>query len=618
MAMLEQTLKLKTIILSGISVIAFSVLAICYLAFADRFFYMKNIFNNNITLVFPLPYLILIMVFIYSYSYLTSQSISRIAYPIIAMMLAVPFLYLLTDLKIGMSTNNPFGGNRGIFTYYVSLYYFFALTLFSILTGLVLRKSTAQGIIFHMPLFICFAQIEAMLFSKNFTLWASAFFIFFICAFTFSNAGVFLKKAWKRASPFLMNEKLLLVAIFILAFLIRYYWGVRLLSIAGENFTRASDDGLCYNLFATIIAQGGTIPKDQAFYWSGFGYWYLLGAIYKVFGLYNFKAMIIIQSLLGAAIPPLTYLIGKRVFNSRFVGVAAALITTFHMNLIFLSTVMGAESVYIPILMIAMTGGAYFMTGKKHTYPGAFIFGAALGLANCCRSEALFFPLIFASLFFIFKRKYVNIRKIVFLMAVFFAGFICLMSIQHTVSFAKYGSFRLTSGALDTTYAGDWCTNENTILSSLKFNPFVSVSGSISVFLRDPKTIGALLVKGFVKRMIIYYFKPNFGVFDPISLVNPASGYFFRFSVWTQFYQYLFVFIGIFFIFRNKISLLANSTFLIFIVYISSMYAFIWVTNARHKGVLIPFGALFLAYGVYIFYGKIKDFYLIKDEKARR
>lgn len=596
-------------------VISYTILSILYFVFLDPHLYIKNIFKNDITFVFPVPYVILVGLFIYSYARVAKESIKKIAYPIIAMAILLPLFYLLSDLKIGMIATNPFRGNRGVYGIYGGFYFLFVMFIFAALSGAVLRKviddkkKHFEEIAFHAPIFAYLILIISLLFINKLSMYGAFCAVFFAVFFLFKEAVNLFSRIIKALKIIFKDERAWLVTIFILALLVRCFWGWRIMAITGDNFIRASDDGITYDPFAALIAQGGTIPKADAFYWSGFGYWYFLAGIYKIFGLHNFKAAVIIQSALGSLVPVFTYYIGKNIFKSRFVAVLASIMTAFNMTLVFLSVVIGMEAIYIPLFTMAMAVAVYMLASKNFNYKNAFVIGCVVGLANIARSEVLFFPIILSALIFFFMRNRLKIKSVLLSIAALFVGFILLMSIQHVANYAKYGEYKLTSGGLGDTYAGVWGTNENMLLDSLGFNPFKSLPGSIAAFSHDPETVSKLLVKGFIKRLTIYYFRPNFGVFDPVYLVNPASGYFFRFPIYVQLFEYIFIFVGIFFAFRNKENLIGKTMLVVFPVYLSSMYSFIWVTNSRHRGILIPIFSVFLFYGVKVFSEHVKNYY---------
>ncbi len=605
---MEGTKRYKETLLLSVAVGLYMALSLFYFRALDSFFYVKNLFNSGIIFVFPVPYLLLIAAFVYIYSSVAKTDPRRIAYPVFAMAILFSLIYLLTELKIGMVKTNPFQESRRAFDLYSSLYYTAINTIFCLWAGAMFRKADVnpEDLVFQLPMLTTFLIIEAMLFIAGQTIYALLFLIIFILGLLSAVRG-FTSRAKAVMARFMDREKLLLLAIFLLAFLIRYWWGMRVVGILGDRFIYNSDDALSYDPFAATIAQGGIVPEKDAFWMSGFGYWYFLAAIYKLFGLHNFKAVVLVQSLAGAAVPVFTYLLAKRVFAIRLVPIIAAIMITLNFNLIFLSTVIGMEAIYVPLLTLAMLITVSILSVKRIRYINFGLMGMAFGAANLIRPEVLFFPLVLAALFYIFLRREAGFKKTALAIVAFFMGFALVILIQHIATYMMYGKIRLTSAALGGTFANSYGSPENGILDQMGFNPFKSVPDSIGAFLREPITVTTLLAKGFIKRNIIYYFKPNFGVLDPISLINPSSGYFFAYPVYFQLYGYLFIIGGLLHaFFRDRTNLLIKTILFIYAPYLSTMYGFVWVTNPRHRGVLAPIFLTFFAYGIAVFYKKLK------------
>jgi hypothetical protein len=550
-----------------------------------------------------------------------------IIYPVIAMAVILPLFYLLMDLKIGMRATYPFGGNRGIYGSYAVVYFSFLFSLFSILCGVLFKKlfkkeipgpltcddSGLHNLVFHLPVFIYFAYIVSMLLVNGFIPYAAgALALFSLVALSFGNITALLLKLKAFLVRFVQNERLFLVTIFVIAFLIRYIWGFRLLGIAGDRFPFASDDGIGYDAIAAIFAQGKSLSRVPN--GSGFAYWYFLASLYKIFGLHNFKAVIIIQAAIGSLVPVGAYFIAKRIFKSIFAPVVASVITCFDMTLIFLSAVIGMEAIYVPLVILALIAAVDFLNSKTVTSGKAFLLGSLFGLAYLARPpELIFFPFIIAVIAFIFMRKKVNRPKMFSIVSSLFLGFVLLLSVQYAVNYLNYGKGGiLTESVLVASFTSDVLTNENLILGQMGFNPFADFKGTLSVFAEQPLTVLHLIAKGFSKRLMMLYFFPNFGIFDPIKLVNTASGYFFRYPVYVRCLTYLFMVLGTFAAFAKRKNLIGLVVIFSFLIYRSLGLAFFFVLNARYRSVFIPLFLIFVAYGIEVFYKRVKASYHTK------
>lgn len=591
-------------------VFSYSCLSILYFKVLDPVFYAKfhvgDILNYDISFALPVPYLLLTAAFIALYSYLSKESARAIVYPIIAMAMFLPLSYLLTEMRISMCDIKPFSWGRGVYTIYVETFYLIYMLIFSIYTGSIL-KARGSSAILQMPAFIWFIAINASLLLNGFILYSSVFSIAVFLPLLigksvrlFDKAGLFLRS--------LGNEKLFLIGIYALAFAIRYLWGARLLATVGDNFILASDDGTAYSSIAAMLARGETLPKATALGLNGFGYWYFLGALYKIFGAHNFKAIVMIQSLLGATVPVLTYCIAKRVFRTRLVSVIGSLITSFNLTLIFLSVVIGMESLYVPFFLLAVLVTVGFLSAERFDYKKGFVSGALFGLANNMRGELLLAPLIL-SIVILITKKVAKPRQIISSVIAIFLGFMMLASIQHVTLYRQYGEYHVAQTPLSAIFANSRLTGENKVLDEAGFNPFKDLRASAGVFLKRPAFVSELMLKGYVKRAAIFFFQPNFGVFDPIFLVNPASGYLFRYPLFLQLYGYIFIVSGILFSLFSKEDMAAKAMMLFFIFYIVSIYSVLFVTNSRCRGALIPITALFASYGITVLYIRARDYF---------
>ena len=593
-------------------VFIYACLGLAYFVFIDQKFYLKNVLNSDIAFAWPIPYILLTAAFVFLYSGLFKADTGKTAWPVAGLAAALPLFYLSAEMMIGMRTISPFGGNRELYGIYAVLYFGLVVTVFSLVAGHILRRRL--GPVFTIPLLVYFAYIEGLLLFKGCAVYAAISMAAFLYAVSSDSLSMACRQVKNIFIRIFSDEKILLAAIFMLAFLIRYFWGERLLGITGSRFIMASDDGPCYDEYASLLAGGQIIPKEGIYSVSGFSYWYFLGAIYKVFGLHNFRAVFAVQAFIGSFVPVLTYLIAKKVSGTRVVPVVAAIIACLDMNLIYLSVVIGMEAIYIPLVMMAIAVSAYKMSRGGLDYKKTFLIGCAFGIAYTARPpELLLFPVILAFIIALFMKKNSALQAIMRAVISLFIGFILLGSAQYLTNYAVYGE-RLPAlqGAAAASFKAGVAegahVDENKALGQMGFNPFEDYKRSVSILARNPVTVSALIAKGFIKRLVLLYFLPNFGVFDPVYIVNPGSGYFFRFPVYLQLCASIITIAGIFAAFQKKYRVTAILLFA-FLAYISCRVAFFFVLNARYRGVLLPVLGIFFAYGLRAFIKKIKCSY---------
>ena len=620
----------RLILAAGLTLI-YSCLSLTYYVNLDPKFYIKDIFGCKIAFSFPVIYIALVAAYLFLYAFLMRKSVKKMIYPVMAIALILPIFYLAAELKAGITQLDTFGGGRAIYGAYANGYIFIVMSFFALMSGTLLR-GLAEGrvgpltaetgrkvhnMIFHMPVFIYFIATVHFLQSNDSGFLALPMLVIFLASFAFRGSQAALSALRKVFSYLIKKETLFLIGIFILAFFVRYLWARRLLGITGGNFIIASDDGPCYDKFARILAGGGRLSKESIFAVTGFSYWYFLAGIYKIFGAGNFRALCAVQSFTGAFVPVISYFMAKRVFGKPAVSAMAALFTALDMNLIFLSVVIGMEAIYIPLVMLALFLAVHFLSRGNINAGNAFITGCAFGLAYSARSpELLFFPVILGFIFYFFMRLKYSGKRIFTAVSSLVLGFFLLASVQYVTNYVIYGEKRIIPHAavesfhVDTAEAGH--TPENTVLGDMGFSPFEDLKGSLKVFARRPGEVSSLFVKGFFKRLTILYFLPNFGVFDPFVLVNPGSGYFFRFPAYLQFLAYLFFIAGLAAALLKKEKQAEIWVLAGFLMYISLRVAVFFVLNARYRGLLIPLFFMFLALGLDTFCKKVKNAYCKK------
>lgn len=625
-------INMKKIVSASALVAAYIILSIWYFLVIDPRYHFKNLLAGDINVVMPIPYILIVIGFAALYSYFLKQNFKVVAFPVIAMAVILPLFYTLAELKFGMRAVDPFGGSRRIYDIYASGYFLALFSVFSVLGASIFRKlikgelpgpvrgsdSVVHNIIFHLPVLVCFISVITTFILNGSVIYSCYLAGLFAIALLFEKPSVWCKKIKLFIERFAGNERLFVICVFILALLIRYFWGVRLIGITGPRYVLASDDGLSYDLMAGILAAGQLIPHDQIYSLSGFGYWYFLAAIYKIFGLHNFYAVIAVQSFLGAMVPVAAFYIGKAAFRSALVPALAGVIASFDMLLIFLSVVIGMEAFYIPLVMLALAASIYFLNGRRFGPREAFLLGCAFGTAyNARPPELLLFPFVLAIIIYGVLKKVLSAVKIARIIICLFAGFVLLASLQFCTYYILYGELRAPFPSavgqtfdMDASNSGALHASENSMLGRMGFNIFKDFRGSLAVFARSPFTVTGLVAQGFFKRLLVLYLIPNFGVFDPVLVVNPASGYIFAFPLYCQFFGYILALAGLIAAILKKGRTIGVIILLVFLLYRSAGIAFSFVLNCRYRGVLMPIFILFFVFGIKLLYNKLKGVYV--------
>ncbi|MCQ9207646.1 MAG: glycosyltransferase family 39 protein [Omnitrophica bacterium] len=404
------------------------------------------------------------------------------------------------------------------------------------------------------------------------------------------------------------NEKALLWTIFLVAFFVRILFSFILIAKTGSDYVLASDDGDGYDQIAVSLS-GSPVKNWVAILakqpWPPV-YLVFLGVIYKIFGQ-NFHAATIIQSILGAGIAILIYLLTKRIFNKSTAIIAASLIVLAQ-PLIFLSAVLGTEAVYVPLVVSAIfisLSALYF--DREKIYAKAILAGVTFGLAAMTLGTITLFPIIvfiFMILPRILRRPFFKRLKIAStFFAFFFATFFLLKAVYVMESGTWKGGYEeaghyLWSLRTPFNYEVD---PDNRKFMALGIYPFTKPIESIKIAFNNPREVLSIGLEVFPTRIRNFFLWGNFGSFDPIFLTNPTRLPS-RFASNLEFYTLVFFFIGLFFSLRGT-RRSAVFFILIFMGYYTFIHAILFIAHTmRYSAPVKPFSIMFLSYGLFSAY----------------
>jgi len=426
----------------------------------------------------------------------------------------------------------------------------------------------------------------------------------------------------QRVSVFLSlhGEKCFLAAIFMMAFILRAGWGMHVLAQVGENFIIASDDGPTHHALAKSMVENGIFEeKFGARYFGGYGYWLFLSLIYKICGVGNFVAVVISQAFLNAFLPVCVFFISKQL-TGVYAAMLSALLVAISSNLLFNSTLLAMESIFIPLIYLCILFSLRIF--HRDEIKSFLVLGFLLGIAFFVRNEVVLLcgSIVICSVALAFKTKHTLkplLRNIVMVGAIA----ICA-SIQIIHNYYQYGDVCfLTNGQLAASYgAPDRMSDENVKLAQMGFNPFRDKKKALDIFLMNKKEVTTLIFKGLAKKIPIYLFFPNFGYLDTFYVLNPWVNRH-PFPAYARFYVIICVFIGFFVLmslYRGEKFLpifLVGSYFLLTILF----YAFIFVQrSARYHGVVMPIIYILFSTGLVYLVKSFKQCLKLEDGKKKR
>ncbi|MDD5591906.1 MAG: glycosyltransferase family 39 protein [Candidatus Omnitrophica bacterium] len=422
----------------------------------------------------------------------------------------------------------------------------------------------------------------------------------------------FLANILKR---FYTNKRLLILTIFIFAFIIRYAFAVNIILKTGDDystghsFTQASDDGPTYDdIGKRLMKDFSSLFRGEIPLWGHWDYVYgiFLGVIYSIFGR-NFYIATLFQALLGSLIPVLLFLIGEIEFSKR-AGLIASLITSMNEPLIFLSTVYGHEVISLPTLIFLVFLMVKINRCEEQQKRRKMIImaGLFLGILVLVRSVYAYF-FLFLAVWFLFFRKVKLLNRIIEILVISILA--CLVVV---------GTFKITANSLKLStvrISGVWTAERtyppftnisNRRLIAMGVDPFVAgMEKSVAVIIRHPFAFLRLLIELLPLRVIAYFEVYQFGYFDPIYMVNnakiPA-----RFPSNLEFYTSLFFLTGLIILIRNH--KIFSSPFFLPLFYNVFVYGIVFAQQVpRFRESSIPFIYTIGAVGISYFWGLINS-----------
>lgn len=354
------------------------------------------------------------------------------------------------------------------------------------------------------------------------------------CAAGIALRGIDTVRAFRLPRGIFANTGLLLLAIFLVSFSMRLAFGCILVNktthgpYGYDGYLYASDDGLTYDAVANkILKDPSIIAKGEVALWGNWDQFYsvFLAGVYKIFGR-NFYVVALIQSVFGALIPMSIFLIAELLF-SRTVAFIASMAVAFKGGLISLSSYMGHEAIWLPLLYVFIFMlTRYYKRPKRSSFLSDIVMGVVLGVVSLFRSLYFYFVPVLCIWEMLFFLRIKIVRRVIHL-AIVLACSVCIIAPAAYIFGNKIPLMNkdkadiLWSASRPVSPPFQNIGNER--LEAEGINIFRDVKGSFNTIIRDPVKFIGLAGALYPLRIIAYFESYQFGFFDPIYMLNPAK-----------------------------------------------------------------------------------------------
>jgi hypothetical protein len=407
----------------------------------------------------------------------------------------------------------------------------------------------------------------------------------------------------------LADKRRLLAVVFVLALVMRLVFLANLLRIEGQRYPYASDDGTSYDAYAL---KGSS---DPAFFIRESPHKYMLfyslpmAVIYGIFG-HNYAALGIIQSVIGAFLCCLTFILADRITGSAAISLLASLGVAVDSALIHLTTTINTEALYIPFIVLTVFFLLRYREGERDRAAMAFLLAAALTLALAAfmRVVGILFAAFVGPWIIVWGRRYApdavlkRLRDAVLFIVTTLLVILPITCVNY-INTHKICLIYVTGSDLWATGSSTWGegmvpSNKELIELGMR-DPVTDLKGSLEAFFARPAAILKAYGRIIPKRMMNLYLWPNFGLFDPIYLLNPSQRPT-RYASNLEFYSLCLFFASFFvFIFSKLKTYLKSLTLLVILFYTVFHGIFFLSMSPRYGSPMRPFLYIIISFCLY-------------------
>jgi hypothetical protein len=476
-------------------------------------------------------------------------------------------------------------------------------------------ERNAVSSLFFLPFIFLFLQPLGLALENGMTRSALISVAVVLLAFlaSLANANRRLVGFLKRASAIFGSKKKIIFLLFVLAFALRLGFGIGTVQKTQGAFPTASDDGTTYDMHGYKLSKDISYIRDTVFAPSSWdlGYSFFLGFIYRIFG-HSFYLAVVVQSLIGAFVPVMTYLLAALILERRAAAIAG-IWCALDQPLIMLSSVLGQEALYIPLLtLIVLMLTKYAVERKKALSAWSdVLIGALFGAASVVRSAVIYLlPVIGGYVAFVKDGRPI-LRKVASASLIVLTALAVIAPVT-SLNFLNSGEpYLLTKPKPLTNWAADeghgWFFPGNKALADMGIEPFSDPLSSALNILRNPGRFAAVESDILFRRAAAFFFCYNFGFFDPIYMVNAAKLKN-RFAPNLEFYIVLLVLAGFFAIIADPEKRRKAWPILLVIGYYVLMHVVVFrMGSIRYRAPIHPYLIIFGALGLRMFVNYVKE-----------
>lgn len=338
--------------------------------------------------------------------------------------------------------------------------------------------------------------------------------------------GVTRPQALGLASRLLASPRATIAIVVAATFLTRLAFGLQLQAVhgSGPGFAVASDDGDTYYRYARMIL-GGTDGALQVFANGTYspGYPVLL-AVMLWLGSVTFVLVIALHALLAAAAAALVVVLARQA-GGHAIAVGAGTLFAAQQNLIQIQSTFTTEALLLPALLLYTF--ALVRYDETRLLRWIVIAGGAMAVAILTRNVIAIFALV--GVWWLIARATAGRRRPALahgLVLVALAAVAILPTAYAT--WAVTGSPRLANQATSLSWeigTGTWeaVAPSNVRLVERGLSPFRDPGGTLARFLADPLPVLSFYAEVVPRRVVTLLFRPNFGQFDPLTIVSSGA-----------------------------------------------------------------------------------------------